>query len=216
MYIPVYMMPGMAASSRIFEYIKLPEPFKIFYLDWKIPKKNELLETYAQRLLEDIKHDNPVLIGVSFGGVIVQEIAKHIPCRKVIIISSIKSRYELPYRMRISRDMHLYNIAPVGLAKSIKRLSTSALPAKVKTRLALYKKYLSVDDPVYLRWALTQILRWPQEESMEGIVHIHGDADPVFPFKYIKDCICIPGGTHIMIITKYRWFNENLPQIIKN
>ena len=29
-----------------------------------------------------------------------------------------------------------------------------------------------------------------------------------------RNCIVIKGGTHIMIINKYKWFNENLPKLI--
>ena len=63
----VYFMPGMAASPRIFENIKLPESkFEMHFLEWLIPEKNEPLQNYALRLTKYIKHDNPVLIGVSF------------------------------------------------------------------------------------------------------------------------------------------------------
>ena len=77
--IQVYFMPGMAASPKIFEYIKLPEhQFKIHKLEWIIPYEKESLSAYALRLSKAIKHDNIVLLGVSFGGVLVQEISKHI------------------------------------------------------------------------------------------------------------------------------------------
>ena len=39
--IPVYFMPGLAASTTIFERIHLPEDiFEIFFLEWVIPIKN--------------------------------------------------------------------------------------------------------------------------------------------------------------------------------
>ena len=77
--IPVYFMPGMAANPTIFEYIKLPEDrFKIYWLSWKIPLKNETLQEYAKRMCDDVKHDNPVLLGVSFGGILVQEMSKRV------------------------------------------------------------------------------------------------------------------------------------------
>jgi branched-subunit amino acid aminotransferase/4-amino-4-deoxychorismate lyase len=41
-----------------------------------------------------------------------------------------------------------------------------------------------------------------------------GDVDEVFPIQYIQDCIEIKGGSHIMILNKFKWFNENLPKII--
>jgi hypothetical protein len=55
---------------------------------------------------------------------------------------------------------------------------------------------------------------WEQNEVIPNIIHIHGDKDAVFPMKYINDCINISNGTHIMILNKYKWFNENLPKLI--
>ncbi|WP_031425804.1 alpha/beta fold hydrolase [Flavimarina sp. Hel_I_48] len=213
---PVYLMPGMAASPEIFESWKFPEQYKIYLLRWEIPKTGETIVQYAQRMTEHIAHENPVLIGVSFGGVIVQEMAKLIPVKKLIIISSVKTKFELPRRMRLSRKFKLYNIIPVSLAKSMKSWSKYAPNKKIEYRLELYKKYLSVDDPHYLKWAIRELLCWEQNDAPEGIVHIHGDADPVFPHKYIGECVTIPSGTHIMVITKWKWFNENIPRIIEN
>src|SRR5690606_35252137 len=43
--IPVYFIPGLAASPAIFENIKLNETeFEMFFLEWKIPHKGETLQ----------------------------------------------------------------------------------------------------------------------------------------------------------------------------
>ncbi|HEX7871061.1 MAG TPA: alpha/beta hydrolase, partial [Chryseobacterium sp.] len=77
--IPVYFMPGLAASPAIFERIKLDESvFEMCLLEWEIPQSKESLPDYALRISKNIKHENPILIGVSFGGILVQEISKHI------------------------------------------------------------------------------------------------------------------------------------------
>ena len=55
---------------------------------------------------------------------------------------------------------------------------------------------------------------WSQEHYNPDIIHIHGDNDAVFSIKNISNCIKIKGGTHIMIINKYKWFNKHLPNII--
>ena len=102
--IPVYMMPGLAASTAIFERIKLPEAnFEIHLLEWEIPLEKESLLNYAKRIAEKIIHPNPVLIGVSFGGILVQEMARFIKVRKVIIISSVKSNLEFPRRFKLGK-----------------------------------------------------------------------------------------------------------------
>ncbi len=91
--IHVYFMPGLAANSEIFEYIKLPEDkFESHMLEWIIPGSEESLADYAQRMIRYIKHEDIVLIGVSFGGVVVQEMSKYIKVRRLIIISSVKCR----------------------------------------------------------------------------------------------------------------------------
>ena len=93
----------MAASSEIFEYIILPETYIIYKLDWIIPFQNESLKLYAKRISKKITKPNPILIGVSFGGILVQEISKHISFKKIFIISSIKSSYELPVTMKMAK-----------------------------------------------------------------------------------------------------------------
>ena len=214
--IPVYFVPGLAASPTIFENILLPpEQFECFYLEWMLPIVNEPLTDYAKRLAQNIKHDNPVLIGVSFGGVIVQEMAMAVTARKVIIISSVRCNAEFPRRMRFAKITRAYWLFPTRLINSVPLLTKiykgNGIIAK---RLELYDKFLSVRDKKYLDWALKSILLWDRAEPATGVIHIHGDADEVFPPRYLKDYIPVKGGKHIMIINKAKWLNENLPGLI--
>jgi len=213
--IPVYFMPGLAASSSIFERILLsPDVFETVLLEWEIPLDHEVLHDYAKRLAEKIKHKNPVLIGVSFGGILVQEMAKFVDAGKVIIISSVKSNLEFPIRMKIAKTTKAYKLIPMNLLLNIENLAKFSFGDKVNQRLKLYEKFLSVRDKRYLEWAVEQIILWDRTQADPEVVHIHGDADEVFPIKNIKNCIVVKGGTHIMILNKFRWLNENLPKII--
>lgn len=213
--IHVYFMPGMAASSSIFERIKLHEgQFEMHFLEWVLPEKDEKLEQYAKRMAQNIKHENVVLIGVSFGGILVQEMSQFVSAQKIIIISSIKSNKELPSRMKIARVTKIYKLVPTSLAQNVEVLAKYAFGDVVKKRLELYEKFLSMRDKSYLDWAIEQIINWNRVEPDPKVIHIHGDADEVFPIKNIKECIKIEGGTHIMILSKYRWINTNLPEII--
>ncbi len=213
--IHVYCMPGLAANATIFENIELPEDkFEIHWLHWVIPSPNENLKSYCKRISQKIEHERPVIIGVSFGGVIVQEIAKLIEVRRVIIISSVKSEKELPRRMRFARYTKAFKVLPTSLVGRIDFFERLVMGDFAKKRFELYKKYLSVTDIRYLDWALEKMICWEQPEPIPGVVHIHGDKDIIFPYKYIDGCITVPGGTHIMIVNRFRWFNENLEEII--
>jgi pimeloyl-ACP methyl ester carboxylesterase len=213
--IPVYLMPGLAASTAIFERIVLPEDvFEIHLLEWEIPLDKESLADYAKRIAEKIKQPNPVLIGVSFGGILVQEMAKYIDARKVIIISSIKSNLEFPRRLKIAKTTKAYKLIPMSLLLNIENLAKFSFGEKINKRLKLYEKFLSVRDIGYLEWAVEKVILWDRIIVDENVIHINGDMDDVFPIKYIKNCIVVKGGTHVMILNKYRWLNENLPAII--
>ena len=213
--IPIYLMPGMAANPTIFEYIKLPEEqFEIFWLSWKMPFKKETLQDYAKRMCEEVKHENPVLLGVSFGGILVQEMSKHISIRKLFVVSSVKTKHELPKRMKLLKVTKAYKLLPTQLMGNIDLLAKYAFGETITKRVELYKKYLSVSDKAYLDWAIEQVICWEQDQPIPEAIHIHGDNDMVFPCSYISNCTKIKGGTHIMIINKYKWFNENLPKLI--
>jgi pimeloyl-ACP methyl ester carboxylesterase len=215
--IPVYFMPGLAASPVIFENIKLPEEFEVHFLEWFIPEDKESLSEYALRMTKNIKHENPVLVGVSFGGILVQEIAELISTRKTIIISSVKTNLEMPKRMKIAKKTLAYKLIPTSLLANVETLVKYAFGENIiSSRLKLYEKYLSVRDKKYLDWAIENVVLWSRTNPSNKVVHIHGDADEVFPIQNIKNAIQIKGGTHIMIINKYKWINENLPKIILN
>lgn len=214
---PIYFVPGMAADISIFEYIDLPkENYSMHFIPWIIPEKQETLSSYAKKMCREIRHTPCVLIGVSFGGIMVQEMARYIDVKKVIIISSVKSKHELPGRMRIVRKTKMYRFFPTSILSKIENWEKLAFGDFAKKRAALYQKYLSVSDKIYLDWAIEQIVCWDQEKPMSNLIHIHGDKDIVFPIANIKDCLILKGGTHAMIINRARWFNEHLPKIIKS
>ena len=213
--IAVYLMPGLAASSTIFERISLPpDQFEVFLLEWEIPEFNESLQAYAARMAKNVVHTDVVLIGVSFGGILVQEMAAFLKVRKTIIISSVKNNAEFPLKMRMAKSTKAYKLIPTSLFVNIESLAKFSFGDLISQRIKLYEKYLSVRDKRYLDWALEQVVCWNRTTSDTDVVHIHGDADDVFPIKHIENAIVIKGGTHIMILNKHKWLNENLPRII--
>lgn len=213
----VYFVPGMAADISIFEFIKLPKTEYIIHtLPWKIPYINEPIIDYAKRMCKEIEHKNCVLVGVSFGGIIAQEMSKFLDAKKIVIISSVKNKYELPKRIKIARKTKAYKLLPTGVISKINNWEKLAFGDFAKKRAVMYQKYLSVSDKKYLDWAIENMVCWDQEKTIEGIIHIHGDKDVVFPISNIKNCIIVKGGTHVMIVNRARWFNKNLPKIFND
>ncbi|MFT4833124.1 MAG: esterase/lipase [Psychroserpens sp.] len=213
--IHVYFMPGMAANSSIFKQINLPpDIFEQHFLDWFVPDKGMSLSEYAVTMCSKIKHEDVVLVGVSFGGMLVQEMAKHISVKKVIVVSSVKLTSEMPKRMIFAKYTKIHKLLPTGLVNNVELLAKYAFGETVTKRLKLYEQYLSIRDKYYIDWSIDQIVNWDQSECPSNVVHIQGDRDNVFPIHHIKDCIEVKNGTHTMIIHRFRWFNEHLPKII--
>ncbi len=213
--IHVYFMPGMAANPSIFKNIKLPKlQFEKHLLEWFIPTEGMDIKDYAYEMSKKIKHENPVLVGVSFGGILVQEMGRFIPTKKIIVVSSIKHESELPKRMIFAKYTQVHKLLPTGLINNIELLTKYAFGEIVTKRLKLYEEYLSIRDKYYIDWSIDQMVNWRQTKMPEVLVHIHGEKDAVFPVGNIKDCIIIKNGTHTMIIHRAKWFNEHLPTII--
>lgn len=213
--IHVYFMPGMAASPKIFEYIKLPaKVFKLHFLQWIQPTKDESLNAYAQRMAQFVTHDKVVLLGVSFGGILIQEMSKFLSVRKLIVVSSVKTKYELPRRMKLAKLTGAYKLLPTSWASKIDFFGKLAVGETANKRLELYKRYLSVNDKNYLDWAIKQVVSWQQETPHPKAIYIHGSHDGVFTHSCQGNCIVVEGGTHIMIINRYKWFNKHLPELI--
>lgn len=213
----IYFVPGMAAGKEIFENINLPEEkFEVIILEWIIPKENETMEAYAKRMAQRVTHKNPVLAGVSFGGVVVQEMKAFLLDARIVIISSVKSKHELPTRFAVARKSLLYKLVPTSLVLSAKDLTRFAIGPKTKKRLELYNTYLSVRDKTYLDWAIKEMVCWDREEANPEVMHIHGDKDIVFPIGPIKDCTIIKGGTHVMILYKAKAVGEALITLLED
>ncbi|CAM1372639.1 alpha/beta hydrolase family protein [Tenacibaculum xiamenense] len=210
--IPIYFVPGLAANTKIFEFISLPEEhFELIFLDWILPSNlNEPIHDYAKRMCEKIHHEKPILVGVSFGGVMVQEMSKHISCSKVIIISSIKNNQELPNRLKLAQITKAYKLFPSKIISNIEKYEQYFFNDYLKKRAELYKIYLSVRDKTYLQWAIFNVLHWKQSNTLPYVTHIHGDNDEIFPIKNIKGALIIEKGTHIMILNKAKTISKIL------
>ena len=163
----IYFVPGLAASKEIFRNIKMdPERYRVHVIDWIIPKKKETLDEYARRMAAFVDQKPAVLVGVSFGGVVAQEMSQFLELERLLIVSSVKTRFELPRRMRLAKKTKAYKLLPTGWALSVKDLTKLAIGPRSKRRLQLYQEYLWVRDKTYLDWAIENMICWQREEPV--------------------------------------------------
>ena len=211
----IYFVPGLAADKEIFENISLPENlYTLHIVSWLIPSKKETIAQYAKRMAAFVTEKNAVLVGVSFGGVVAQEMSSFLKLKKLIIISSIKTKFELPTIFKIAKKIKFYKLIPTRLFLTSKNYSRFVLGPISRKRLKLYQDYLHIRDKRYLDWAIKNMLCWKQDIPLPGVYHIHGDNDLVFPIKNINNVITVQGGSHIMLFTKGPQVSRKIVDII--
>lgn len=206
----IYIISGFGADERVFSKLDFGNN-KVYFIQWRIPEKHETIVSYAYRMSREIVHPNPILIGLSFGGMMAIEIAKLIPIEKVILISSIRDRYELPLFMKLTALLHLNKIIPMRPYKILEPIENYNLGVETVEEKKLVKEYRQNIDPRYTDFAINEIVNWKNEWSPENTIHIHGTNDHIFPIKYIKNPdYIIRGGGHLLLMNNADEVNEIL------
>lgn len=197
----IYCISGLGADEKIFCNLNI-SGFTLQYMPWLKPKPKETIVQYSKRMAVSIEDSQPVLLGVSFGGMVAIEISKHIRVSKLIIISGIKTSKELPSWMRIAGKLRLNKILPVKSNKLTEKFDNEQLGVTTEEERILVNHYRKIADSSYLNWAIHEVLNWKNDSHPEAIFHIHGNRDKMFPIRNIKPTHIIEGGTHIMILNR--------------
>jgi pimeloyl-ACP methyl ester carboxylesterase len=206
----IYLLSGLGADKRIFELLDLSD-FKVNHVAWIEPTDNETIQSYAQRLLNQITTDRPTIIGVSFGGIMTIEIARLIETEKLILISSAKTRNDLPIYYRLVGQLGINKIIPAWILKNANPLTYWFFGTKTKKQKDLLKEILKETDDKFLKWAIDKIVNWENVTELKNVKTIHGTADRILPFKTAD--FKINNGGHLMIIDKSDLLNGALKQL---
>jgi len=196
----IYCIPGLGADENVFQYLDLSF-LKPVYANWISPYKNETLQAYAMRMKEQYIHEkNPLVFGLSLGGMVAVEIAKSTPSSKTIIISSAKTKNEIPFYWKVFKSMPVYKILPEWSVKQHSMMRNFFLGIKKEATKNYVIHVAKHADPNFYRWAIGAILNWQNKTVPQNIIHIHGINDKLLPYKFVKPDISINKGGHLMII----------------
>jgi pimeloyl-ACP methyl ester carboxylesterase len=187
-------------------------PYNATFIDWITPAKTDSLESYARKLIPQIKHEKPIVIGLSFGGIMATEMAKIIAVEKIILIASAKTKTEIPYYFRLAGKLKLHRLLPVKLMKMPNFFSFWFFGTENKNDKKILREILKDTDENFLQWAIDKIVHWENKTEHQNLVHIHGDADRILPLKFVNCDIKIKNGGHFMTLNK----SEALMEIVKS
>ncbi len=208
----IYLLPSLGADKRLFQKIQLPE-VEFHNIVYPIPEPNESIQSFCQRLAEQIAHPNPILVGSSIGGVLSIELSKLIATDKIILLASIKTAKELPAYFRAVRIMRLYDWFPMSEFKARANLGSFKGDPNDQSNNLFLEMLRDTDDRMLL-WGFKQVSIWKNKEIPSNLVHIHGDKDTVFPIKNVKADYVIEGGYHFLAYDSASEINALLQQIV--
>lgn len=195
----VYLFSGLGADKRVFEFLDF-QNLHIKHIDWITPLSNESVEEYARRLSTQITTNNPILLGVSFGGMIALEIAKQISCEKIILISSAETKYDIPFYFRCAGTLHLHKLIPACYFKKVNSLTYWMFGTETKAERYLLSEIIKSTDEQFLKWAIHKIVSWKNITTLPNRIKIHGTSDRILPSK--KANYLIKDSGHFMIVSR--------------
>lgn len=207
----VFIFSGLGADERVFQRLDLSD-FTITFIKWVVPYDNETIEQYSSRLLCQITVTKPILIGLSFGGIIAVEIAKQVEIEKLVLISSVKTKNEIPFYFRLVGQFRLHKLFPTRLLKSSNCITNWLFGTRSEFDKQLLKQILIDTDPIFLKWAIDKIVRWKNQTQINNIFHIHGTSDRILPVRFVKCNAEIKNGGHLMVLNKEEELNKMLKQ----
>ena len=197
----IYCISGLGADERAFSKLVV-HGYQLKVIKWLMPLADESVQDYAKRMRAEITEADPVLMGLSFGGMICTEIAKQVPVKKIIIISSIKSAAELPLWLKTAAKLRLNKILPLRSTKLTEPLQNRILGVSTPEEKNLVRQFRKKADLPYTNWAVHQAINWKNDWEHPEIFHIHGDRDNLFPIKYVKPTFVVKNGGHFMIMNR--------------
>jgi pimeloyl-ACP methyl ester carboxylesterase len=216
----IYCISGLGADHHIFDRLELPGCV-LAHLPWLTPADDEAIESYAARMRAGIAvggtgtggatrpvsggirresgQERPIVLGVSFGGMMAIEIAKFLPDPIVIIVSSIRDRHQLPRSIRMSGRLVGKSWAPPANHPWLAPLQDYFLGVENEDDARIARQYRGNVDPRFLRWAIRRIALWKNEWRPAAFYHLHGTKDRTFPIRLVEPTHRVEGGGHLMI-----------------
>ncbi|MBF9221630.1 alpha/beta fold hydrolase [Hymenobacter ruricola] len=206
-----YLIPGLGADERVFRFLRLQG--EVHVLRWLAPENaKEPLPHYAARLAAAVPAGQACwLVGVSFGGVLAQEVGRLRPRARVVLVSSFASPEELPWVAGLARATGLHRLLVPQLLALLPRVAQWFFSVGNGAEYELLKRIIRDTEPGFVRWAIAQLVQWPGG-APAPVARIHGTADRLLPAGAAHSTYRLPGG-HFIIVSRADEISRILNQL---
>jgi pimeloyl-ACP methyl ester carboxylesterase len=219
----IYLFSGLGADKSVFDNLSFLKNTKHKFIEWETPKDDNL-ENYALQLSSQIdKTKKVILLGVSFGGMLVSQLSKHIQTEKIILISSALNSSEIPFLYRLFGRLKLYFFIPAFLLNKPNKLLSFAFGTAHKRYTKEEKQLYQIirnSNPKFAKSFIKMIVTWKEEDknrlNKNSIFKIHGTNDLIIPSSENTNQLVIKNGGHFMILTHSEKINTYIEEILES
>jgi pimeloyl-ACP methyl ester carboxylesterase len=191
-----YLLPGMGASSEMYDSLKRELSFKVHFLSWPGYRNESTYREIAERIVEENGiNDGDIIGGSSLGGMVALEIATIVNVRAVLLIGSAIGKNEI--NKLIVRLSPLASITPISLVKMLARKNEN-----------IVSQMFSKSNPDFIRSMCMYISSWPGYlGSADKVFRIHGEKDHIIDCPQSRCEIVINAG-HLLAMTHAKECSE--------
>ena len=214
----IILFPGLGADPRLYGAQRVAVP-GVETPAWIEPRLRETLGDYARRWADRLDLREPaVLGGVSMGGMVALEMARHVGperARAVVLIGSCRHPSAANVLLRMSERVS--RVVPDVVIGQGRRLGPvflgrgGTIPAADRALLARMACELPVS---FIRWAARAVVEWEGcGDPGVPVHHIHGDQDWVIALRRVRPTKVVPGGAHVLNMSHPREVNAFIADV---
>lgn len=210
----------MGVDGRVFEPQREVLP-RLEVPWWIAPEHDESLSHYAERMAASLpKSSAPTVVGgLSMGGMLALEMARHLNARAVVQIASCDHPDAVLPLLTMAEPIG-QNV-PTGVLSLGKRIAAlfvgrGGVPREHRRLVQAMLKDMSID---FIRWAGFAITRWPGlKDPGVPVHHIHGTRDWVIPMSRLRTppTRVVHGGAHVLNMSHAREVNAFLREVMES
>ena len=209
----LYTISGLGADEKVLEKLTFNQNIEVVHIPLLIPYIYEDFYEYIMRMSASIDDSEEFyLLGYSFGGIVVQEIHKLKPAKKIVILGSIRSDLEKSKLIKAGQKTNAIRYIPTRVFNGNTTLFYSFFRKLFDPKNPKLTQYFRVKDPYYLKWSMDKVAHW-KFDKIPDVIQILADKDIVFPIKNSQPDFVIKNATHLFPATKPKEVSEILKTI---
>ncbi|MEP4534042.1 MAG: alpha/beta hydrolase [Cyclobacteriaceae bacterium] len=208
----IIFISGLGANELAFSRIGDVGLEKVL-VKWIANERKESMESYAKRLIAKYKiSSQDVITGLSFGGILAQQIGLILGNKNIILISSFRDKRDLRWPFKLALDLRL-NIIPLIRIPVLENAIALILNSGSTESKEILKTMIKATDYKLMNWSIQKIAQLQNNQFHElNPTSLIGTRDRIIQKWSNNDTSIIQNGSHFMVFDRAREITE----IIKN